>query len=185
MELTVWLSFSFTENWTDNGYEINSVQLRGTVLRSPKSAIIHCNISVMIAKNVFFLILLQETVNVAVLAVGESGTFPHSAYFMIQENKRLQDKTEKQLESSSLMSCNQICMKIDWCTSTNFKMPSNDGKGTCELNKHGAVDINTTLKLRNQQGVTFSMLLKVNIVFLSTTKLSQGRARVYGGWYRN
>ena len=36
-----------------------------------------------------------------------------------------------------------------------------DGKGTCELNKHDISLINEKANFHDQQGVTFSMLLKV------------------------
>ena len=35
-----------------------------------------------------------------------------------------------------------------------------DGKGTCELNKHD-ISLNEASNFHDQQGVTFSMLLKV------------------------
>ena len=34
-----------------------------------------------------------------------------------------------------------------------------NGKGTCELNKHGVLDKNT--EFREQEGATFSLILKV------------------------
>ena len=42
-------------------------------------------------------------------------------------------------------------------------MPSKkDGKGTCELNKHDISLIDENAEFVDQEGVTFSMLLKVN-----------------------
>ena len=42
-------------------------------------------------------------------------------------------------------------------------MSSNkDGKGTCELNKHDISLIDENAEFVDQEGVTFSMLLKVN-----------------------
>ncbi|KAL9956942.1 hypothetical protein ACROYT_G038507 [Oculina patagonica] len=65
------------------------------------------------------------------------------------------------------MSCSHSCLRNAWCTSTNFKKPSGiNGKGTCELNKHGTIDLHTltasvmSTKFHEQQGVTFSILLK-------------------------
>ena len=37
-----------------------------------------------------------------------------------------------------------------------------DGKGTCELNKHDISLIDENAEFVDQEGVTFSMLLKVN-----------------------
>ena len=51
-------------------------------------------------------------------------------------------------------------MRHVWCTSTNYKMLAK--KGTCELNKHDISLINENiLNFHDQQGVTFSTLLKV------------------------
>ena len=109
---------------------------------------------------IFFLILFQGSVNCFVFAVEENSTSFRSAYFMKRENKRLEGHVVERLESDSLMSCSHLCLIKDWCTSTNFEAPSGEnGKGTCDLNKHGA--INTDSELYEQQGVTFSMLQKV------------------------
>ena len=79
-----------------------------------------------------------------------------SALFTTQDNKRLEGYVVKQFETPSLMSCSHSCLRKAWCTSTNFKEPSEkNGKGTCELNKHGVIDENT--KPRDEQGVTFSV----------------------------
>ena len=109
---------------------------------------------------IFFLILFQGLVNCFVLAVEENSTTSRSAYFMTRENKRLEGHVVKRLESASLMSCSHLCLRNSWCTSTNFEAPSSEnGRGSCELNKHGA--INTDNEFYEQQGVTFSMLQKV------------------------
>ena len=113
----------------------------------------------MSAKQVFFLIFFQVTVNVAVFAAEEDVT-SRSAYFTTRENKRLTGHLVKRFDSPSMMSCSQFCLRNAWCTSTNFKVSSRkNGKGTCELNKHGVIDENT--KFHDQQGVTFSLLQKV------------------------
>ena len=114
----------------------------------------------------FFLILFQGLVNCFVFAVQENSTSSRSAYFMTRENKRLEGHVVKRLESASLMSCGHLCLRNPWCTSTNFEAPSGEnGRGTCELNKHGA--INTESEFYEQQGVTFSMLQKVNSTLLN------------------
>lgn len=105
-------------------------------------------------------ILIQGMVNVIVIASEEESTSSRSSYLKMWENQRLEGHVVEHFESPSLISCSRSCLKNPWCSSTNFKMPSNkDGKGTCELNKHGAIDANT--EFHEQQGVTFSMMLKV------------------------
>ena len=85
-----------------------------------------------------------------------------TAYFTMQKSKRLLGHVVKQFESESLMSCSQLCLRSGWCTSTNFIMSSkNDDKGTCELNKHGISLVNEDSEFHEQEGITFSMLLKV------------------------
>ena len=93
----------------------------------------------------------------------DPATFSRSSYFTKRENKQLKGYVVKRFDSPSLLSCNQQCMRNTWCTSTNYKMTSKeDGKGTCELNKHDISLIDEDAELIDQQGVTFSMLLKVN-----------------------
>ena len=101
-----------------------------------------------------FLSLLQTTV---VFSTEESPTF-----FRTLQNKQLIGYVVKQVESPSLLSCGQQRMRNEWCTSTNYKMASKkDGKGTCEPNKYDISEINESINLHHQQGVTFLMLLKV------------------------
>ena len=108
----------------------------------------------------FFFILFQGLVNCFGFAVQENSTSSRSVYFMTRENKRLEGHVVKRLESASLISCSHLCLRNSWCTSTNFEAPSSEnGRGSCELNKHGA--INTGSEFYEQQGVTFSMLQKV------------------------
>ncbi|XP_078383920.1 uncharacterized protein LOC144666369 [Oculina patagonica] len=104
-------------------------------------------------------ILLRRMVNVLVLAAEEDSTSSRSSYLKMQENQRLKGHVVEHLESPSLMSCSHSCLRNSWCTSTNFKMPSDkNGKGTCELNKHEAIDANS--EFHDELGVTFSMMLK-------------------------
>lgn len=45
--------------------------------------------------------------------------------------------------SSRPVSYNHVCMRPEWCTSTNSKLSSkNSCKGTCELNKHDISHVN-------------------------------------------
>ena len=90
--------------------------------------------------------------------------FSHSAYFTTRENKRLIGHRIKQVDSVSLKSCSQFCLRHPWCTSTNFQISTKmNGKETCELNMHGVIDENND-HFHDQEGVTFSLMLKVNIV---------------------
>ena len=108
----------------------------------------------------FFFILLQGKYNGVFAVEQDAATFSRSAFFTMQENKRLEGHVFKQFKTFSLISCHHSCFKNDWCTSTNFKESSEkNGKGICELNKHEANDENRGLS--DEQGVTFSLLLKV------------------------
>ena len=90
-------------------------------------------------------------------------TFTRSSYFTTRENKQLNGYVVKRFDSPSLLSCDQQCMRYAWCTSTNYEMSTKkDGKGTCELNKHDISLIYENAEFVDQEGVTFSMLLKVN-----------------------
>ena len=90
-------------------------------------------------------------------------TFSLTSYFTTWENKQLKGYVVKRFDSPNLLSCGQQCMRNAWCTSTNYKMSSKkDGKGFCELNKHGISLIDESAEFVNQEGVTFSMLLKVS-----------------------
>ena len=112
------------------------------------------------AKKTLLFILLEGMILIAVLAAEEDSTPSLSALFTTQENKRLAGHVFKRFESPSLMSCGHWCLRNAWCSSTNFKEPSEkNGKGACELNKHGAIDGNSNF--HDEQGVTFSTLLKV------------------------
>ena len=107
----------------------------------------------------FMTFLLQITI---VFSAGETATFSRSSCFRMQDNKQLQGYVIKRFDSPSLLSCDQQCMRYAWCTSTNYKMSSKkDSKGTCELNKHDISVINDDTNFHDQQGVTFSTLVKV------------------------
>ena len=107
----------------------------------------------------FMFFLFQITF---VFSAGETAKFSRSSYFTTRENKQLKGYVVKRFDSPSLLSCGQQCMRNAWCTSTNYKMSSEkDGKGTCELSKHDISLINGDTNFHDQEGVTFSMLLKV------------------------
>jgi len=98
----------------------------------------------------------------AVFCAEENLSTIRSSYFAMRENKKLKGYVVKRLDSPSLLSCNQQCMRNAWCTSTNYKISSKkDGKGTCELNKHDISLINEHANFHNKHGVTFSTMLKV------------------------
>ena len=113
----------------------------------------------MVGEKVLLFFLFQATF---VFSAEEAATFSRSSYFTTRENKQLKGYVVKRFDSPSLLSCGQQCMRNAWCTSTNYKMSSKkDGKGTCELNKHDISLIAEKANFHDQQGVTFSMLLKV------------------------
>ena len=114
----------------------------------------------MDAKNGLFFVLFQGMVTVIVYAADEDPRLSRTVFFTMLEDKRLQGYVVKRFESPSLTSCSRSCLRHSWCSSTNFMIPSKEnGRGTCELNKHGAIEENT--KLYDQHAVTFSLLLKV------------------------
>jgi len=122
----------------------------------------------MEAKRALLFFLFQGTIFSTIFAADEDST-SHSGYFITRGNKRLTGHVVKQFESSSLMSCSQSCLRNAWCSSTNFKVSSKkEGKGTCELNKHDNTLFNENTELNVQQGVTFSVLLKVRYVILKS-----------------
>lgn len=117
-------------------------------------------------KKVVFFIFLESMVDFPVFAAKEEPS-SRTAYITTRENKRLLGYVVKQFESQSLMSCSQLCLRNGWCTSTNFIMSSKkDEKGTCELNKHEISLINEDTEFHEQEGFTFSMLLKVRCYVL-------------------
>ena len=116
----------------------------------------------MEVKQVLVFILFQLMINIVVFVVeGNSRRSWRSAYFLTQENKRLPDHVVERFKSPSLISCSHSCLQNAWCTSANFVMSSKNGKGTCELNKHESSLFDANSKLHDQQGVIFTMMLKV------------------------
>jgi len=114
----------------------------------------------MARENVFIFFLFEAAF---VFSAEEAVTFSRSSYLTTRENKQLEGYVVKRFNSPSLLSCGQQCMRNAWCTSTNYKMLSRkDGKGTCELNEHDISLINEKANFRDQKGVTFSVLPKVN-----------------------
>ena len=108
-------------------------------------------------------LFLFQTIAVFFAEVKANSAFSRSSYFTTLENKQLKGYVVKRFDSPSLLSCGQQCMRYAWCTSTNYKMSSKkDGKGTCELNKHDISLIDENAEFVDQEGVTFSMLLKVS-----------------------
>ena len=115
----------------------------------------------MEGKFFFLFIFLEGMMDFAAFAAIEE-PLSSTAYFTTEKNKRLLGHVVKQFESESLMSCSQLCLRSGWCTSTNFIMSSKkDDRGTCELNKHDISLVNEVSEFQEQEGITFSMLLKV------------------------
>ena len=72
--------------------------------------------------------------------------------------------------SASLVSCNQQCLRNQWCTSTNHKLPSKkDGKGNCALNKHEISIAEENINFVHRENVSFSVLLRAIPVSLCQT----------------
>ena len=80
-----------------------------------------------------------------------------AAHFIRRENRRLAGRAVARIDSSSVMSCCQACLRHSWCTSSNFE----EVLRNCELNKHEVSLINYDGELTEQKGTTFTMLLKV------------------------
>ena len=117
----------------------------------------------MRCKKAFEVLLFSLFQTAAVFTADETPAFSRSAYFTTLENKQLKGYVVKRFDSPSLLSCGQQCMRNEWCTSTNYKMSSKkESKGTCELNKHDISLVNEITNFHDQQGVIFSMLLRVN-----------------------
>ena len=113
----------------------------------------------MVCAKIFMFFLSQITF---AFSAGETVTFSRSSYFTTPKNKQLKGYVVERFDSPSLLSCGLQCMRNAWCTSTNYKMSSKkDGKGTCELNKHDISLGNENANFHDEQGVTFSTLLKV------------------------
>ena len=111
--------------------------------------------------------------NNEVFADGGRPTSSRSVYCMTKRNKRPKGYVVKWFASASLLPCNHSCMKKEWCTSTNFKLSAkNGGKGTCELSKHDISLIKENTVFHEQQGVTFSMHFKVNIIIIPSREPS-------------
>ena len=80
-----------------------------------------------------------------------------AAHFIRRENRRLAGRAVARIDSSSVMSCCQACLRHSWCTSSNFE----EALRNCELNKHEVSLINYDDEVTEQKGTTFTMLLKV------------------------
>ena len=115
----------------------------------------------MEVKQVLTFILFQLMMNIVVFVVKGTSRSWRSGYFLTQENKRLPGHVVERFKSPSLISCGHSCLQNAWCTYANFVIPSKNGKGTCELNKHKGSLIAANSKLHDQQGVIFTMILKV------------------------
>ena len=112
-------------------------------------------------KEVLLIFLFQTTAVVSAEEIARS----RSSYFKTQKNKQLMGYVVKRFDSPSLLSCGQQCLRNAWCTSTNFKLFSKkDGEGTSELNKHDIFVVNENINFDDQEGVTFSLPLKVILV---------------------
>ena len=133
-------------------------------------------------QNTFGCFFLRQVItNTLILAVDDNFA-SHSAYFATRENNRLDGYVVKRFESPSFISCSQTCLRNAWCSSTKFKISSEkDGKGTCELNKHDSSLINENTDFYEEEGVTFSMLLKVGCMPFSEHRMILNNCRIVVG----
>ena len=111
-----------------------------------------------------FLGLLQS---ITVFSAEDTPILSRSSYFRTLQNKQLKGYVFLRLYSPSLLSCNQQCMRSEWCTSTNYKI-----EGTCELNKHDTSLITDNSNFHDEKGATFSMLLKVTSMSSQLIKMA-------------
>ena len=115
----------------------------------------------MECKNVLLLFVFQSIT--AFSTEEKSISASHSSYFETHGNKQLLGYVVKRFDSPSLLSCGHECLRNSWCTSTNFRLGSSmeEDEGICELNKHNISVINDDTHFAEQEGITFSILLKV------------------------
>lgn len=98
-------------------------------------------------------IILMYCIHITVITSKENF---RSAYFLSSENKRLPGQVFKQMYSSSLMLCNQACLKHSTrCTSTKFiKFNEETDEGHCELNEEEPrSSVYDDMKLTDQPGI--------------------------------
>ena len=129
-----------------------------------KSRVSHSHFLTMTGKYLLFFTLFQAMKKTEVSDDQKDCTSSRSGLFATKENKQLNGHVVESFESPSLLSCSHSCMRIAWCTSTNFKRLSskNDGKGTCELNKHDISLIKENTNFREKEGIIFAMISEVN-----------------------
>ena len=102
-----------------------------------KPLISYYRLLAMQGKYLLLLTLFQAMKNTDVFDDQNDRTSSRSGVFATYGNNQLHGHVVESFESPSLFSCSHSCMRTKWCTSTNFKPSSkNDGRGTCELNKH-------------------------------------------------
>ena len=112
-------------------------------------------------KKVLAFIMFKLMMIIVVFVLQSESLSWRSAYLVTQENKRLLDHAVERFKAPSLISCSPSCLQNARCPSANFVMLSENGKGTCELNKHERSLFGANSNLHDQQGVIFTMILKV------------------------
>ena len=119
---------------------------------------------VMAAQKTAVLLILMET-TARLFAKGYSRN-SHFSYFKTFKNKRLAGYVFKRFDSPSLLSCGQECLRNTWCSSTNFKLSSEEKgiEGTCELNKHDISVVNERSNFADKEEATFTSILKVRFI---------------------
>lgn len=122
----------------------------------------------MKCKYLFLFTLFEATKKTHVFGHRKDCTSSRSGLFVTKENTQLNGHVVERFESPSLLSCHHSCMRTAWCASTNFKLSSkpNNGKGTCELNKHDISQIKENANVQEKEGVIFSTLSQVNQCYI-------------------
>ena len=90
-------------------------------------------------------------------------TYPGAIYTKL--NSRLRGYTFKSCVTSSQVSCSQVCLNNDRCSSTNFKAIARQHEGLCELNDVASLDV-TGLEndLHHEDGFIFAFFPNDNMV---------------------
>ena len=140
---------------------IYELKEKSDVDRTSQTVLISVSFSMVRRRDILF-IIFQLMLKIALFFADTDAIFSRSAYSGTQENKQFKGYVCKQFKSASSISYSQSCLRNARCTSTNFKeFPTKDGMGTCELNKHEMPLANEDTKIDDQQGVIFSMIMKV------------------------
>ena len=74
----------------------------------------------------------------------------------------LNGHTFKTMSAPSLLSCSHYCLKDSRCVSTNFRLPTQEGKDLCDLNGAGLLDGDEN-SLVPEKGAVFSQYSEAKV----------------------